>query len=61
MNLPGEKFPERFLLHMLPKGFMRIRHYGYLANQVRVKQLEKTRKCLKVAKAIVVQPAKGRE
>jgi len=38
---------------------MRIRHYGYLANRVRVKQLEKIRKCLKAAKAIVVQPAKS--
>jgi len=44
---------------VLPKGFMRIRHYGYLANRVRVKQLEKIRECLKVAKAIVVQPAKS--
>ena len=37
---------------------MRIRHYGYLANRVRVKQLEKIRKCPGVAKAISVQPTK---
>ena len=39
MVLPGEEFLRRFLLHVLPKGLMRIRHYGYLANRVRVKQL----------------------
>jgi len=46
MRLPGEEFVRRFLLHILPKGLMRIRHYGYLANRVRVKQLEKIRHCL---------------
>ena len=40
MALPGEEFLRRFLLHVLPKGLMRIRHYGYLANRVRVKQLK---------------------
>ena len=59
MHLPGEEFLRRFLLHVLPKGFMRIRHYGYLANRVRVKQLEKIRECLEVAKAIAVQPTKS--
>ena len=39
MTLPGEEFLRRFLLHVLPKGFMRIRHYGYLANRVRVRAL----------------------
>ena len=43
MTLPGDEFLRRFLLHILPKGFMRIRHYGYLANRVRVKQLDKIR------------------
>jgi len=43
MTLDGAEFLRRFLLHILPKGLMRIRHYGYLANRVRVKQLEKIR------------------
>jgi len=43
MSLPGEEFLRRFLLHVLPKGFMRIRHYGYLANRVRIKQIKKIR------------------
>lgn len=33
MRLPVEEFIRRFLLHVLPKGFMRIRHYGLLANR----------------------------
>ena len=41
MTLAGEEFLRRFLLHVLPKGFMRIRHYGYLANRVRVQQIKK--------------------
>jgi len=55
----GEELLRRFLLHVLPKGFMRIRHYGYLANRVRVKQLEKIRECLKLTKVIAVQLAKS--
>ncbi len=43
MTLSGEEFLRRFLLHVLPKGFMRIRHYGYLANRVRIKQIKKIR------------------
>ena len=48
MTLPGEEFLRRFLMHVLPKGFMRIRHYGYLANRVRIKQLQKIRDALAV-------------
>jgi hypothetical protein len=44
--LAGEEFLRRFLLHILPKGLMRIRHYGYLANRVRVKQLNHIRQRL---------------
>jgi len=31
-ELPVEEFIHRFLLHVLPKGFMRVRHFGFLAN-----------------------------
>ena len=47
MPLEGGEFLRRFLLHILPKGFMRIRHYGYLANRVRVRQLEKIREWIR--------------
>ncbi len=33
MSLPASQFLDRFLLHVLPSGFMRIRHYGLLANR----------------------------
>jgi hypothetical protein len=35
MTLSGSEFIRRFLLHVLPKGFMRIRYFGYLANRQR--------------------------
>ena len=33
MTLAAEEFIRRFLLHVLPKGFVRIRHYGWMANR----------------------------
>ena len=35
MILAAEEFIRRFLLHVLPKGFTRIRHYGWMANRCR--------------------------
>jgi len=35
MTLPMEEFLRRFLLHMLPKAFVRIRHFGFLATRQR--------------------------
>ncbi|MFC0116945.1 transposase, partial [Pseudoalteromonas xiamenensis] len=32
MQLSRDEFIRRYLLHVLPKGLMRIRHYGFLAN-----------------------------
>jgi hypothetical protein len=43
MHLDPEELLRRFLLHVLPKGFMRIRHYGFLANRCRVKKLAEIR------------------
>jgi hypothetical protein len=34
-SLPAEEFIRRFLQHVLPLGFMRIRHYGFLANRAK--------------------------
>ena len=33
----------RFLLHVLPKGFMRVRHFGFLANRCRARRLREIR------------------
>jgi hypothetical protein len=35
MTLPLDEFLRRFLLHLLPKGFVRIRNFGFLANRRR--------------------------
>jgi Putative transposase/Transposase zinc-binding domain len=35
VTLPLDEFLRRFLLHVLPKGFVRIRHFGFLANRRR--------------------------
>ena len=39
MKLDGAEFLRRFLLHAVPTGFMRIRHFGLLANRVRSSNL----------------------
>ncbi len=44
MTLSGEELIRRFLLHVLPKGFMRVRHFGFLANRCRARVLALIRK-----------------
>lgn len=39
MKLSNEEFLRRYLQHVLPKGFMRIRHDGFLANACRMRKL----------------------
>ena len=46
MTLDADEFIRRFLLHVLPDGFHRVRHYGYLANGVRVAKLACCRRLL---------------
>ena len=46
MTLAAEEFIRRFLLHMLPDGFHRIRHYGFLANGHRAAKLALCRRLL---------------
>ena len=43
MTLPADEFIRRFLLHVLPKGFHRIRHYGLFANSERKANLAHAR------------------
>ncbi len=51
MTLAPEEFMRRFLLHVLPSGFHRIRHYGLLANNARKENLALARQLLQVAPA----------
>ena len=46
LALPLGEFTRRFLLHVLPKGFVRIRHYGFLANASRARLLSCCREAL---------------
>jgi Putative transposase len=49
MTLAADEFIRRFLLHALPDGFHRIRHYGFLANRRRAEKLALCRMLLAVA------------
>lgn len=51
MKLDGGEFLRRFLLHAVPRGFMRIRHFGLLANRVREQNLMICRELLSTAMA----------
>lgn len=54
MILPVEEFIRRFLLHIVPDSYMRIRHFGFLSNKHRTKNISLCRKLLGVS----VQPKK---
>jgi hypothetical protein len=49
MRLGVEEFVRRFCLHVLPPRFVKIRHYGLLANRGRTQRLERARTLLGVA------------
>src|SRR3954464_11743338 len=53
MTLAADEFIRRFLLHALPDGFHRIRHYGFLSNRRRTEKLALCRTLLAVADADV--------
>lgn len=46
MTLEGSEFARRFLMHIVPKGLMRVRHYGFLANCCRKRKLARVRAAL---------------
>ena len=46
MTLQAAEFMRRFLLHVLPSGFVKVRHFGLLANRCRQKNLAQCRKLL---------------
>jgi hypothetical protein len=57
MTLSAEEFMRRFLLHVLPSGFHRIRHYGLTANAGRTQNLARVRELLHVGPdAVQPQP-----
>ena len=51
MTLNAAEFIRRFLLHVLPSGFHRIRHYGLFAGAVRARNIERVRQWLAAPEA----------
>ena len=47
LTLSAEELIRRFLLHVLPRGFMRVRHFGFLANRCRAERLKAIRLAIK--------------
>jgi Putative transposase/Transposase zinc-binding domain len=57
MTLDAPEFMRRFLLHVLPAGFHRIRHYGLIANTGRREHLARARQLLNVVPAAAEPPS----
>ena len=57
MTLEAVEFVRRFLMHVLPSGFVRVRHYGLLANRHRQEKLARCRELLGMA--VPPQPDTG--
>jgi hypothetical protein len=53
MTLHPHEFIRRFLMHVLPKGFHRIRHYGLFANGNRATNIARLRELLSVPPVVV--------
>jgi hypothetical protein len=51
MTLSTTEFIRRFLLHVVPTGFVRIRHYGYLSNRSRKEKLDRCMQLLGIPTA----------
>lgn len=59
MTLRATEFLRRFLLHLLPSGFVRIRHYGWLSNRSRKHKLARCRQLLETATSAQEQHAEA--
>jgi hypothetical protein len=58
MTLAASEFLRRFLQHVLPAGFVRIRHYGFLANRCRREKVTLCRRLLAEAESRETSPAR---
>jgi hypothetical protein len=58
MTLTPTEFMRRFLLHVLPRGFQRIRHFGFLGNRYRQTKLAVCRDLLAMIPNLPVLPAR---
>jgi hypothetical protein len=60
LTLPVDEFLRRFLLHVLPRGFIRIRHFGFLAGRRRGTLLPLCKQLLSTATLTIVDPGPSR-
>ena len=60
MELRQGELLRRFLLHVVPTGFVRIRHYGLLANRTRQAKLARARQLLALVAATPLLPPVAR-
>ncbi len=56
MTLTADEFLRRFVQHILPSGFVKVRHYGLLANRHRAARLAVCRRLLLVANHAATLP-----
>ena len=61
LTLPAQDFLARFLLHVLPDRFVRVRHHGLLANGVATQRLARCRELLRIAPVPTPDPEKEPE
>jgi Putative transposase/Transposase zinc-binding domain len=61
MQLPGAQFLDRFVAHVLPRGFVRIRHIGLLANRHKGPLLAQARAALALPAPVPVPPETPRQ
>jgi hypothetical protein len=59
MTLAPDEFIRRFLLHVLPKGFHRIRHYGLLASATCKTNIMRARELIAVSASMMYPPAEN--
>ena len=59
MTLDALEFLRRFVTHVLPHGFTKIRHYGLLANRFRAERLKTSRQLLLAQAVQATLPAQG--
>lgn len=61
MTLKGEEFIRRFTLHILPKGFRKVRKYGLVSNASKKTDIPKARKALGVRLQASISSRKERK
>jgi len=60
LTLPVDEFLRRFLLHVLPRGFIRIRHFGFLAGRRRGALVPLCKQLLSTGTSIMLDPGSSR-